>query len=34
VFMDRGRIVEEGPSIQVINAPEQARTRAFLSKIK
>lgn len=34
VFMDRGLIVEEGPSAQLLNAPSQARTRAFLSKIK
>jgi len=34
VFMDRGCIVEQGTSTQVINAPAHARTRAFLSKIK
>lgn len=34
VFMDRGCIMEQGTSTQVINAPAHARTRAFLSKIK
>jgi polar amino acid transport system ATP-binding protein len=33
VFMDEGRIVEEGPADQVINHPVQERTRAFLSRI-
>ena len=32
VFMDRGAIVEEGPPSQVFDAPEQERTRAFLSR--
>ena len=33
VFMDGGRIVEEGPADQVINAPRERRTREFLGKI-
>lgn len=33
VFMDGGVIVEEGPAEQVINNPQQERTRAFLRKI-
>ena len=34
VFMDGGRIVEEGPAEQVIDHPREQRTRAFLSKIE
>jgi polar amino acid transport system ATP-binding protein len=30
VFMEGGRIVEQGPPAQVIHDPQQARTRAFL----
>ncbi|MFF9478900.1 amino acid ABC transporter ATP-binding protein [Streptomyces sp. NPDC014733] len=33
VFMDDGRIVEQGPPAQVLDAPREARTRAFLSKV-
>ncbi|WP_405740543.1 amino acid ABC transporter ATP-binding protein [Streptomyces sp. NBC_01525] len=33
VFMDDGRIVEQGPPSQVLGAPREARTRAFLSKV-
>ncbi|MFI7244851.1 amino acid ABC transporter ATP-binding protein [Streptomyces qinglanensis] len=33
VFMDDGLIVEEGPPEQVVGAPRQARTRAFLSRV-
>jgi ABC-type polar amino acid transport system ATPase subunit len=33
VFMDGGRIVEEGPPGQVLDAPREARTREFLSKV-
>lgn len=33
VFMDDGLIVEEGPAEQVINAPREARTREFLSRL-
>jgi polar amino acid transport system ATP-binding protein len=33
VFMDGGVIVEEGPPEQVVVDPQQARTRAFLSRV-
>jgi polar amino acid transport system ATP-binding protein len=33
VFMDEGRIVESGAPEEVINRPQQARTREFLSKV-
>jgi polar amino acid transport system ATP-binding protein len=33
VFMDGGTIVEQGPSRQVIDCPEQARTRRFLRMV-
>jgi polar amino acid transport system ATP-binding protein len=33
VFMDEGRIVEQGPPARVLDAPREARTRAFLSKV-
>ena len=33
IFMDEGRIVEEGPSDAVIRNPSQARTRAFLTRL-
>ena len=32
VFMDGGRIVEEGPAEQVINHPHEERTREFLAR--
>jgi ABC-type polar amino acid transport system ATPase subunit len=32
VFMDGGVIVEEGPPSQIFDAPQQERTRAFLSR--
>ena len=32
IFMDQGRVVEEGPAASLINAPTQARTQAFLTK--
>jgi ABC-type polar amino acid transport system ATPase subunit len=31
VFLDSGRIVEEGPPGQVLDDPRQARTKAFLT---
>ena len=34
VFMDGGVIVEQGPAEQVIDAPREARTREFLSRIE
>jgi polar amino acid transport system ATP-binding protein len=33
VFMDGGVIVEQGPPSQVINAPQEDRTRSFLSSV-
>ncbi|WP_315967801.1 amino acid ABC transporter ATP-binding protein [Planotetraspora sp. A-T 1434] len=33
VFMDDGRIVEQGPPSQVLDDPRHDRTRAFLSKV-
>ncbi|MGC0332964.1 polar amino acid transport system ATP-binding protein [Streptomyces sp. SAI-170] len=33
VFMDAGRIVEQGPPGEVLDAPRHERTRAFLSKV-
>ncbi|MGB9858924.1 MAG: amino acid ABC transporter ATP-binding protein [Moorellaceae bacterium] len=33
MFMDEGKIVEEGPPEKIFNRPENPRTQAFLSKI-
>jgi polar amino acid transport system ATP-binding protein len=33
VYMDAGRIVEEGPASQVLGAPNESRTKAFLSAV-
>lgn len=33
VYMDQGRIVEAGPPAQVLGAPREARTQAFLSAV-
>jgi polar amino acid transport system ATP-binding protein len=33
VYMDAGRIVEEGPPSQVLGAPTEPRTKAFLSAV-
>ncbi|GAA2581275.1 amino acid ABC transporter ATP-binding protein [Dactylosporangium fulvum] len=33
VFIDGGVIVEQGPPLQVLDNPQQARTREFLSKV-
>ncbi|MFJ9433111.1 amino acid ABC transporter ATP-binding protein [Streptomyces sp. NPDC101490] len=33
VFMDEGRIVEQGPPAEVLESPLHERTRAFLSKV-
>ena len=33
VFFDHGLIVEEGPPSQIFDAPQQERTRQFLSQI-
>jgi polar amino acid transport system ATP-binding protein len=34
VFMDGGVIVEQGPPAQIINAPQEQRTKAFLSSVQ
>jgi polar amino acid transport system ATP-binding protein len=33
VFMDQGRIVEQGPPDEVLERPRHERTRAFLSRV-
>jgi polar amino acid transport system ATP-binding protein len=33
VFMDEGVVVESGPPAEVLGAPREERTRAFLSKV-
>jgi polar amino acid transport system ATP-binding protein len=33
VFMDRGRIIEQGPPAQIFGAPREERTRAFLRSV-
>ncbi|WP_299907916.1 amino acid ABC transporter ATP-binding protein [uncultured Paracoccus sp.] len=33
VFMEGGRIVEQGPPAQIFDAPEDERTRAFLRRV-
>ena len=33
IFMDGGRVVEEGPPEEVIDHPRQARTQAFLTRL-
>ncbi|MGL5596821.1 MAG: amino acid ABC transporter ATP-binding protein [Aeromonas sp.] len=33
IFMDAGRIVEQGPPNQILVAPQDPRTRAFLRKV-
>jgi polar amino acid transport system ATP-binding protein len=33
IFMDQGRIVEEGPPDAVFNAPREDRTRAFVAEL-
>ena len=33
VFMDQGRIVEQGPPAQVIDSPTHGRTRSFLQRV-
>ncbi|ROP58631.1 amino acid ABC transporter ATP-binding protein [Curtobacterium sp. PhB115] len=34
VFLDHGRVVEQGPPAQVLDAPQHARTRDFLSRVR
>ena len=33
VLMDRGVVVEEGPPAQLLDAPQEERTRSFLGKV-
>jgi polar amino acid transport system ATP-binding protein len=33
VFMDQGKVVEEGPPDQIFGAPREKRTQAFLEKV-
>ena len=33
VFMEDGRIVEDGPAAQVLSGPREERTRTFLSRV-
>jgi polar amino acid transport system ATP-binding protein len=33
IFMDEGKIVEEGTPDQLFNNPREERTRVFLSKV-
>jgi polar amino acid transport system ATP-binding protein len=33
IFMEAGRIVEEGPPERIFSAPENARTRVFVAEI-
>jgi ABC-type polar amino acid transport system ATPase subunit len=33
VFLDNGRVLEEGPPEQVLEAPREERTRAFLARV-
>jgi polar amino acid transport system ATP-binding protein len=33
VFMDGGAVVEEGEPRQMLSAPKEPRTQAFLSKV-
>ncbi len=33
IFMDRGRIVEEGKAVDVLSNPKEERTRAFLKEV-
>jgi polar amino acid transport system ATP-binding protein len=34
VFLDAGRIVEQGPPAQVLDSPREERTRAFLGAVR
>ncbi len=33
IFMDDGKVLEEGPAAQVINNPQEARTQQFLKRV-
>jgi polar amino acid transport system ATP-binding protein len=32
-FLDGGRILEQGPPAQVLDAPQESRTRQFLARL-
>ena len=34
VFLDHGRVVEQGPPAQLIDDPRHPRTRDFLSRVR
>ena len=34
IFMDKGQIVEEGPSSQLFSSPKEPRTRQFLQRLE
>jgi polar amino acid transport system ATP-binding protein len=34
VFLDHGRVVEQGPPAQVLDVPQHTRTRDFLSRVR
>jgi ABC-type polar amino acid transport system ATPase subunit len=33
IFIDRGRVLEQGTPAQIFDAPRQERTRAFLGRV-
>jgi general L-amino acid transport system ATP-binding protein len=33
IFIDRGKVLEEGPPQQIFDAPQQERTRSFLGRV-
>lgn len=33
IFMDQGKVLEEGPAAQVINSPTEERTKQFLKRV-
>jgi polar amino acid transport system ATP-binding protein len=33
VFLDEGRLIEQGPPAEVLDHPRHDRTKAFLSKV-
>ncbi len=33
IFIDRGRVLEEGPPAQIFDTPREERTRSFLSRV-
>lgn len=34
VFMDKGAVVEQGPTEMILNSPQEERTKKFLSRVK